>query len=48
MIVGVDADWYDTAPEYKEVILTSVLKRVDVAVFNSSKMQWMVNSPAAT
>jgi basic membrane protein A len=35
MIVGVDADWYDTAPEYKEVVLTSVLKRVDVAVFSS-------------
>jgi len=37
MIIGVDADWYLTAPEYKEVILTSVLKRVDVAVFSSIK-----------
>jgi len=37
MIIGVDADWYDTAPEYKEVVLTSVLKRVDVAVFSSIK-----------
>ncbi len=37
MIIGVDADWYNTAPEYKEVVLTSVLKRVDVAVFNSIK-----------
>src|SRR5512143_602912 len=36
-IIGVDADWYDTAPEYKEVVLTSVIKRVDVAVFNSVK-----------
>ena len=26
MIIGVDADWYETAPEYKEVVLTSVLK----------------------
>jgi basic membrane protein A len=34
-IIGVDADWYDTAPEYKEVILTSVLKLIDVAVFNT-------------
>jgi basic membrane protein A len=37
MVIGVDADWYDTAPEYKEVILTSVLKKVDVAVFSSIK-----------
>jgi len=37
LIIGVDADWYLTAPEYKEVVLTSVLKRVDVAVFSSIK-----------
>ena len=37
MIIGVDADWYDTAPEYKEVVLTSVLKLIDVAVFNTIK-----------
>jgi len=36
-IIGVDADWYLTAPEYKEIILTSVLKKVDVAVFSSIK-----------
>jgi len=37
MIIGVDADWYETAPEYKEVVLTSVLKLIDVAVFNTIK-----------
>jgi basic membrane protein A len=37
MIVGVDADWFDTAPEYKEVVLTSVLKKIDVAVFSTIK-----------
>jgi basic membrane protein A len=26
-IIGVDADWYDTAPEYK-VILRSVIKKI--------------------
>lgn len=31
-IVGVDADWFQTAPEYTDVILTSVLKGLDVAV----------------
>lgn len=34
-IIGVDADWYDTAPEFKEVLLTSVLKKIDVAVYNT-------------
>jgi len=37
VVIGVDADWYMTAPEYKEVFLTSVLKKVDVAVYNSVK-----------
>jgi basic membrane protein A len=35
LIIGVDADWYDTAPEYKDVELTSVLKKIDVAVYNT-------------
>ncbi len=36
-IVGVDNDWYDSAPEYKEVVLTSVLKKINVAVFDTIK-----------
>lgn len=36
-IIGVDADWFDTAPEYQSVLLTSVLKKIDVAVFNTIK-----------
>ena len=36
-VIGVDADWVDTAPEYKEVVLTSVLKKIDVAVYNTIK-----------
>lgn len=31
-VVGVDADWFDTLPQYEDVILTSVLKGLDVAV----------------
>jgi basic membrane protein A len=31
-VIGVDADWFVTAPEYEDVILTSVLKGLDVAV----------------
>jgi len=36
-VIGVDADWFDTAPEYKDVVLTSVLKKIDVAVYNTIK-----------
>lgn len=36
-VIGVDADWYDTAAEFKEVVLTSVLKKIDVAVYNTAK-----------
>jgi basic membrane protein A len=30
MIIGVDADWYLTVPDYKDIVLTSVLKNMDV------------------
>ncbi len=32
-IVGVDADWFQTVPQYADVTLTSVLKGLDVAVY---------------
>lgn len=38
MMIGVDTDWYISAPEYKDVYLTSVLKNMDVAVFQAIKM----------
>lgn len=31
-VIGVDADWFVTLPQYEEQILTSVLKGLDVAV----------------
>jgi len=37
MIVGVDTDWTVSASEYSDVILTSVLKNMDVAVFDAIK-----------
>ena len=37
MIVGVDTDWTVSASEYSDVILTSVLKNMDVAVFEAVK-----------
>jgi len=37
MIVGVDIDWTVSASEYTDVILTSVLKNVNVAVFDVTK-----------
>jgi basic membrane protein A len=36
-IIGVDTDWTVSAPEYSDIILTSVLKNMDVAVFNASR-----------
>jgi basic membrane protein A len=36
-IVGVDTDWTVSASEYTDVILTSVLKNMDVAVFDATK-----------
>jgi len=36
-IVGVDTDWYVTAPEYSDIILTSVMKYMDVTTFNAIK-----------
>ena len=37
MLIGVDSDWYVSVPQYKEVYLTSILKNMDVAVFNAIK-----------
>jgi basic membrane protein A len=34
-VIGVDADWFVTVPEYEDVILTSVLKGLDVAVYSA-------------
>jgi len=36
-IVGVDTDWTVSSEAYKDIILTSVLKNMDVAVFEASK-----------
>ena len=37
LIVGVDADWFETVPAAKGVILTSILKKLDESVFDSIK-----------
>jgi len=36
-IVGVDVDWTVSASEYTDIILTSVLKNVNVAVYDATK-----------
>ena len=36
-LIGVDYDWYLTAPEYKDIMLTSVLKFMDVTTLNAIK-----------
>ncbi len=35
MIVGVDADWFDTAPDYSSIVLTSVIKEIGQAVYDT-------------
>ncbi|WP_054952142.1 BMP family lipoprotein [Flaviflexus massiliensis] len=34
-IIGVDSDWYESAPEFSSIILTSVVKDIDVSVLDS-------------
>lgn len=36
-LIGVDADWTQTAPEFGDIILTSILKRIDVAVADAAR-----------
>ena len=36
-IIGVDADWLQTAPEFSDVILTSILKKIDIAVLAAAR-----------
>jgi basic membrane protein A len=37
MLIGVDTDWYVSAPEFQKTYLTSILKNMDVAVFDAIK-----------
>jgi len=47
--IGVDSDQYNTAdPSVQDVILTSMLKRVDVAVFNTIEAAVGGEAPAST
>lgn len=36
-IVGVDTDWTITAPDYKDIVLTSVIKNMDISVLLAAK-----------
>lgn len=37
MIIGSDSDWYNEFPEFAEVYLTSVIKRVDLVAYEATK-----------
>jgi basic membrane protein A and related proteins len=37
-VIGVDSDWTDTSPEYADIILTSVMKRMDNVVYLAAGM----------
>jgi basic membrane protein A len=36
-LIGVDSDWYESAPEYKSIVLTSVLKKLNVSVVEAAR-----------
>ncbi len=36
-IIGVDSDWYLTAPDYKDIVLTSVMKNMDITTMAAIK-----------
>lgn len=36
-VIGVDSDWFLSVPTFSDVILTSVLKKIDVSVFDTIK-----------
>jgi len=36
-LIGVDTDMFESAPEYQDIILSSVVKNMDVAVFDAIK-----------
>jgi glucose/mannose transport system substrate-binding protein len=36
-IIGVDSDWYLTAPDFKDITLTSVLKNMDITTMDAIK-----------
>ncbi len=38
-IIGVDSDWTQTAPDYADIVLTSVMKNMDVSVLEASKQE---------
>jgi basic membrane protein A len=37
MLIGVDTDWYVSAPEYSDIVLTSVLKHLELSVQSAGK-----------
>ncbi|MFC5370409.1 BMP family lipoprotein [Arcanobacterium bovis] len=38
LIVGVDSDWYESTPDYKAIVLTSVMKQIDKSVIDTVKI----------
>jgi basic membrane protein A len=46
-IIGVDSDWTQTAPDYADIILTSVLKKMDATVLQQIEMMLNGEAPGA-
>jgi basic membrane lipoprotein Med (substrate-binding protein (PBP1-ABC) superfamily) len=39
--IGVDVDWVQTAPQYTDVLLTSILKKIDVSVASAVERAYL-------
>jgi basic membrane protein A and related proteins len=37
MIIGVDKDWFESAPKYSDIVLTSVIKQIGTSVYDTVK-----------
>jgi basic membrane protein A len=42
-VIGVDTDWFLTAPDFRNVFLTSVMKNVDVATYGAIEAAFLGN-----
>jgi len=38
LVIGVDSDWYESVPQYSDVVFTSVLKKIDASVYQTIEL----------
>jgi basic membrane protein A len=38
LVIGVDSDWFESVPQYSDVVFTSVLKKIDASVYQTIEL----------